>query len=52
MDGQGERRTTQWLQKFGSADAFPIAVLGHGVNDLRPDPKVVPEDFAMSVGIP
>ena len=31
---------------------YAIAVLGHGVNDLRPDPKVVPEDFAMDVGIP
>ena len=31
---------------------YAIAVLGHGVNDLRPDPKVVPEDFAMNVGIP
>jgi uncharacterized membrane protein len=31
---------------------YAIAVLGHGVNDLRPDPKVVPEAFAMNVGIP
>ncbi len=31
---------------------YAIAVLGHGVNDLRPDPKVVPEAFAMDVGIP
>jgi uncharacterized membrane protein len=31
---------------------YAIAVLGYGVNDLRPDPKVVPEDFEMNVGIP
>ena len=31
---------------------YAIAVLGHGVNDLRPDPKVVPETFSMNVGIP
>ena len=31
---------------------YALAVLGHGVNDLRPDPKVVPEDFEMNVAIP
>jgi uncharacterized membrane protein len=31
---------------------YAVAVLGYGVNDLRPDPKVVPEDFALNVGIP
>ena len=31
---------------------YAIAVLGHGVNDLRPDPKVVPEAFEMNVAIP
>ena len=31
---------------------YALAVLGHGVNDLRPDPKVVPEDFQMDVAIP
>ena len=31
---------------------YALAVLGHGVNDLRPDPKVVPEAFEMNVGIP
>ena len=31
---------------------YAIAVQGYGVNDLRPDPKVVPETFAMDVGIP
>ena len=31
---------------------YAVAVLGHGVNDLRPDPKVVPEAFEMNVAIP
>ena len=40
-------------QHSGSkSQPYAIAVLGHGVNDLRPDPKVVPEDFAMNVAIP
>ncbi len=36
----------------GKTQPYAVAVLGHGVNDLRPDPKVVPEDFAMDVAIP
>ena len=40
-------------QHSGSrAQPYAIAVSGYGVNDLRPDPKVVPEDFDMNVGIP
>ena len=31
---------------------YAIAVLGHGVNDLRPDPMIVSEAFEMDVGIP
>jgi len=31
---------------------YSIAILGHGVNDLRPDPMVEPDEFAMNVGIP
>ncbi|MDB3859058.1 proprotein convertase P-domain-containing protein, partial [Candidatus Poseidonia sp.] len=31
---------------------YAIAVLGHGVNDLRPDPMVEPDGFSMNVGIP
>lgn len=31
---------------------YAIAVLGHGVNDLRPDPMVEPDEFSMNVGIP
>ena len=31
---------------------YALAVLGHGVNDLRPDPMVVAEDFEMNVAIP
>ena len=31
---------------------YAIAVLGHGVNDLRPDPMVVSEAFEMDVAIP
>jgi serine protease AprX len=34
------------------AQPFAIAVMGHGVNDLRPDPSVLGEEFAMSVTIP
>jgi uncharacterized membrane protein len=36
----------------GKTQPYSVAVLGHGVNDLRPDPKVVPEDFEMDVAIP
>lgn len=36
----------------GKTQPYAVAVLGHGVNDLRPDPKVVPEDFEMDVAIP
>ncbi|MAF93924.1 hypothetical protein CMO85_04600 [Candidatus Woesearchaeota archaeon] len=40
-------------QHSGSkSQPYALAVLGHGVNDLRPDPKVVPEDFEMNVAIP
>ena len=48
-----------WVVKVNDAQhsgsktqPYALAVLGHGVNDLRPDPKVVPEDFSMNVGIP
>ena len=34
------------------AQPFAIAVMGHGVNDLRPDPSVLQEEFALSVTIP
>ena len=34
------------------AQSFALAVMGHGVNDLRPDPVVLEEEFAMSVTIP
>lgn len=34
------------------AQPFAIAVMGHGVNDLRPDPSILEEEFAMSVTIP
>ncbi len=36
----------------GKTQPYSVAVLGHGVNDLRPDPKVVPEAFEMDVAIP
>ena len=36
----------------GKTQPYAVAVLGHGVNDLRPDPKVVPEGFEMDVAIP
>ncbi|MDP6234497.1 MAG: S8 family serine peptidase, partial [Candidatus Poseidoniaceae archaeon] len=34
------------------AQPFAVAVMGHGVNDLRPDPIIVEEEFSMSVTIP
>ena len=40
-------------QHSGSrAQPYALAVVGYGVNDLRPDPMVVPEDFQMDVAIP
>ena len=43
QDGQHSGSKTQ---------PYAVAVLGHGVNDLRPDPMVQPEEFEMNVGIP
>jgi len=34
------------------AQPYAIAVTGHGVNDLRPDPTVMHDEFQMSVTIP
>jgi len=34
------------------AQPFALAVMGHGVNDLRPDPSILEEEFTMSVTIP
>ena len=34
------------------AQPFALAVMGHGVNDLRPDPVVLEDEFSMSVTIP
>mgnify|MGYP006138182173 FL=1 len=34
------------------AQPFAIAVMGHGVNDLRPDPTILEDQFSMSVTIP
>ena len=34
------------------AQPFAIAVMGHGVNDLRPDPTILEDEFSMSVTIP
>ena len=56
LDGAGAGTWTVKVkdaQHSGSkSQPYAIAVLGYGVNDLRPDPKVVPETFAMDVGIP
>lgn len=35
-----------------SSQPYAIAIMGHGVNDLRPDPMVQPDDFEMDVTIP
>ena len=35
-----------------TAQPFAIAVRGHGVNDLRPDPEFILDQFSMSVSIP
>ncbi len=43
----------QDAQHSGSGfQPYAIAVLGHGVNDLRPDPMVLEDEFEMNVGIP
>ena len=34
------------------AQPFAIAVMGHGVNDFRPDPSILDDAFSMSVTIP
>ena len=45
--------TVRDAQHSGStSQPYAVAVLGHGVNDLRPDPMVVPESFEMDVAIP
>ena len=43
QDGQHSGSKTQ---------PYAVAVLGHGVTDLRPDPMMEPEEFQMNVGIP
>ena len=43
QDGQHSGSKTQ---------PYAIAILGHGVNDLRPDPMIEEEEFKMDVGIP
>ena len=43
QDGQHSGSKTQ---------PYAVAVLGHGVNDLRPDPMMQPDEFEMNVGIP
>ena len=35
-----------------TAQPYSIAVRGHGVNDLRPDPEFLMDEFEMSVSIP
>lgn len=35
-----------------TAQPFAVAVRGHGVNDLRPDPEFLIDEFVMSVEIP
>jgi uncharacterized membrane protein len=40
------------LHGGGTAQPFAIAVRGHGVNDLRPDPEFIVDQFSMSVSIP
>lgn len=45
--------TVNDAQHSGSnSQPYAIAMMGHGVNDLRPDPMVVAEDFEMDVAIP
>ena len=40
------------LHGGSTAQPFSIAVRGHGVNDLRPDPEFIIDEFQMSVSIP
>ncbi len=52
MSGVWTVRAKNTYQGGSSAQAYSIAVMGHGVNDLRPDPMVMVNDFSMDVSIP
>ena len=52
MSGVWTVKAKNTYQGGSSAQAYSIAVMGHGVNDLRPDPMVMVNDFSMDVSIP
>ena len=52
MSGVWTVKAKNTYQGGSSAQAYSIAVMGHGVNDLRPDPMVMVDDFSMDVSIP
>ncbi|MDE0556924.1 MAG: S8 family serine peptidase [Candidatus Poseidoniaceae archaeon] len=52
MSGVWTVKAKNTYQGGSSAQTYSIAVMGHGVNDLRPDPMVMVDDFSMDVSIP
>ena len=52
MSGVWTVKAKNTYQGGSSAQTYSIAVMGHGVNDLRPDPMVMVDEFSMDVSIP
>ena len=52
MEGIWTVKVSDAQHSGSKTQPYALAVLGHGVNDLRPDPTVVPEAFQMDVAIP
>jgi hypothetical protein len=52
MSGVWTVKAKNTYQGGSSAQTYSLAVMGHGVNDLRPDPMVMVNDFTMDVSIP
>jgi serine protease AprX len=52
MSGVWTVKAKNTYQGGSSAQTYSIAVMGYGVNDLRPDPMVMVDQFSMDVSIP
>tara|TARA_B110000438_G_scaffold100549_1_gene99428 strand:+ start:194 stop:4723 length:4530 start_codon:yes stop_codon:yes gene_type:complete len=52
MSGVWTVKAKNTYQGGSSAQTYSIAVMGYGVNDLRPDPMVMVDEFSMDVSIP
>ncbi|NCG42820.1 MAG: S8 family serine peptidase [Euryarchaeota archaeon] len=52
MSGVWTVKAKNTYQGGSSAQTYSIAVMGYGVNDLRPDPMVMVDGFSMDVSIP